>query len=144
MFTVYGEITPTMACTYDPAQCAADTGTPNDAVRFLLGDTELSCVEMQDEEIAAQYSTTPTTLTQYQRVYQTAALCATATYRRYARLATVSAGGNSVNPGPRAELWKKIADDMANAARVASDLSGIGVISASRPRMLPTWGDYLD
>lgn len=115
--------------TYAPSQCSPAFGTPLSAIRFILQDTIEAEAELADEEISTAYLDTAEDLPQEQRVYRAAALLAGAIYRRYARQVSFSSGGTSVQAGARAELWRRVALELAAAV----EGSGSEVIYTSRP-----------
>lgn len=107
-----------MTATYSPAQIDAATGDVISAVRWLLQDINTAAAEVQNEEISAMYDTHDSTLSQDVRVYRTAAALARALHRRFARQASFSSGGTSVNLQERASYWNTVATELSALALV--------------------------
>lgn len=87
------------------------------AVRFIIQDTVDGVFELLDEEITALYDTSAalygtTQDARIQRVYYTALECAKALHHRYARQATFSSAGTSVQLGERAKYWSTVVDEL--------------------------------
>jgi hypothetical protein len=99
---------------YTPSGIAPSGTDYISAVRFLIQDTDATVVELEDAEITALYNCTVALYTtQEQRVYATALDCAKALHRRYAKQATFSSAGTSVQLGARAEYWLNVVQDLA-------------------------------
>lgn len=108
-----------MAFTYNPANIAPDNADYESAVRYLIQDTNVYNYEVDSAEIAAIYnftsgvfSTDTTGLVQQKRVYKTALEVAKALHTKYAKQATFSSGGTSVNLTERAKYWSTVVDDL--------------------------------
>jgi hypothetical protein len=107
-----------MSATYSTSGIVASGTDYISATRFLIQDTDVTVAEVQDEEITAIYTSTielygSATGVQEQRVYYTALQLAKALHRRYAKQATFSSGGTSVQLKERAEYWLNVVDDLA-------------------------------
>jgi hypothetical protein len=101
-----------MSATYNPAQIDPATGDPISAVRWLLQDTDTSAADISDAELNAIYTTHDSALPQDLRVYRTGAALAQALHRRYAKQATFSSDGTSVQLSERARSWADIASSL--------------------------------
>jgi hypothetical protein len=123
----------------DPQNAAEDLVSP---VRWLLQDIDQATPEVQDEELAALAAGQSADLDQLTVVYRVAAHAATALWRRYAKQASFSSGGTSVQLGQRADSWKAVADQMtalATAAELAGDNIFGEVLGAARDSQFPLW-----
>jgi hypothetical protein len=77
-----------MAATYDPTNLDKDTASGRvNIVRFLLGDTDYTNPELQNEEITFTLSETSN------KVYLAASICASTISSRYSGLANVEIDG---------------------------------------------------
>lgn len=103
-----------MSFTYDPTQIAASgTGNELSAVRFILQDTTQPAF-FEDSEIIALFDSSSTAYSnQESRVYYTCLELAKALHRRFARQATFSSAGTSVQLNERAQYWLTIVQDLA-------------------------------
>lgn len=105
------------------------------AVRWIIQDTDSAVYEISDAAITAlyndtavQYGTDTSGIVQVQRVYSTALECAKALHRRYAKQATFSSAGTSVQLNERAQYWLTVVQDIALKL---STLSGSGSLFAT-------------
>jgi len=98
--------------TYDPS-----LSTPKDQVRFRIGDTEVSPVEMalfSDEEITAQLMATG------DDVSAASIAIVRGLISRYSRMSTISVGDTSIQAGNLAKQYRDLLADLERAAATAS------------------------
>ena len=124
--------------TYNSAQIDPATGEPLSAIRWLLQDlpfddgaSELTA-EIADEEILTLYAGQPSDCTQEARVYRTAAACAQALHRRYAKQASFSSDGTSVQLGERARYWASVVNELATTRSLVERGAEALVVYAGR------------
>lgn len=97
-----------MSATYDPVALASGG---KDAVRFFLGDTDMSSPLVQDEEITFA-------LSMRGNQYGAVAMCARALSAKYARLVTNSVDGISAQMSAKTTQFLKVAQEYEAKAAV--------------------------
>lgn len=107
-----------MSATYSVSGIVASGADYISAARFLIQDVDMTAAEVQDEEITAIFNSSASLYgsdigVQEQRVYHTALELAKALHRRYAKQATFSSAGTSVQLGERAAYWLNVVQDLA-------------------------------
>lgn len=95
---------------YNPNNVNIDNSDYESVVRFLIGDTNTSAYELVSNEITALYSETSADDTQAIRNIATAVKCAQALHTKYAKQATFSSAGTSVQLTERAKYWETVID----------------------------------
>lgn len=125
-----------MAFTYVEASSNSDNADYLSAVRSVIQDTVSAEAEFTDAEIIAQYSTTDSNDTQKVRNLSTAVLLARILHRRYAKQASFSSQGTSVQLLERAKYWLTLVGELEQdliIARVeAGDVDRGGILYAGR------------
>src|SRR4051812_28158107 len=97
-----------MAFTYVEANSSISDADYLSAVRAAIQDTVSAEAEFSDAEITAQYGTTSSDDTQKVRNLSTAVLLARLLHRRYAKQASFSSQGTSVQLLERAKYWSSL------------------------------------
>lgn len=120
-----------MAATYDPTHINDSNADYVSVVRFLIADTDTTCAELSDVEIMALYTNTSASDAQAIRNYQTALAAAQYLHTKYAKQATFSSAGTSVNLSERAKYWASVVQDLAY--RVSAVMGSNGVTYVWRP-----------
>lgn len=115
------------------------------ATRFIIQDTT-EPAEIDDTEITVIFNSSSTlygsgTTVQEQRVYYTALECARALHRRYAKQATFSSAGTSVQLLQRAEYWLTIVQDLALRLATLGSNSSLFAVVGRNPPFLDACGD---
>lgn len=127
--------------TFNPSNVDVSNTDYLSAVRFLLGDTDVSGVnpptaDLSDQEITAVYSEsseyTGSVNGQAIRNVYTAYRLAAALQTKYRKQVTFSSAGTSVNLSDRARFWESVVQDLSS--RLLSVLSQSAVTYPSRPR----------
>lgn len=95
-----------MTATYSGNPSASD----KDAVRYLVGDTNVSSAKVTDEEIAF-------TLVEQPNVYRAAALVARSLAAKYSSAVNMSLDGASISAGSRAQNYLTLAENLERQAR---------------------------
>ena len=125
-----------MAFTYLEANSNAGNTDYLSAVRSAIQDTVSAEAELSDAEITAQYGATDTANVQKVRNLTTAYQCAKLLHRRYAKQASWSSQGTSVQLLERAKYWASLVNDIEAdlmVARVeAGDTDRGGILYAGR------------
>lgn len=92
-----------------------------DAVRFLIGDTVLADVQLQDEEITYVLSTTDNDVT------EAAIVSARAIAARFSKLADTRVGEESVSYSKRADQAWALADKLTEDVSTRAGIVGGGI-----------------
>lgn len=125
-----------MAFTYVEATSNIGNDDYKSAVRFALQDTVSVEAEFSDAEITATYSDTDDDDAQKVRNLTTAVLLARVLHRRYAKQATFSSQGTSVQLLERAKYWESLVKDLESdlmlARMEAGDTDQGGILYAGR------------
>jgi hypothetical protein len=108
-----------MAFTYVEANAATSNADYLSAVRSAIQDTVSAEAEFTDAEITAQYDATTSTDAQTVRNLTTAVKLARLLHRRYAKQASFSSQGTSVQLLDRAKYWASLVDDLERDLQVA-------------------------
>lgn len=95
---------------YNPANIDITNTDYESVVRFLLQDTNTTAFELASSEITALYSETSAEDTQAIRNIVTAVKGAQALHTKYAKQATFSSAGTSVQLTERAKYWETVID----------------------------------
>ncbi len=125
--------------TYNPVLIDPATGDSISAVRWLLQDIPYDdgsagelAAEVADEEVTALYASHPESLPQAVRVYRVAAACAQVLHRRYAKQASFSSDGTSVQLQERARYWGTIASELTTRSNLIENGADALVLYARR------------
>lgn len=125
-----------MAFTYYPEDSNIANADYLSAVRSAIQDTVEAEAEFEDVEITAQYGDTSSDDTQKVRNLATAVALARLLHRRYAKQASFSARGTSVQLLERAKYWQRMVDELAAdlmvARQEAGDTDQGGILYAGR------------
>lgn len=125
-----------MAFTYTEANSHIGNDDYLSAVRTAIQDTVAAEQEFSDDEITAQYDATDEDDTQKVRNLTVAVALARLLHRRYAKQASFSSQGTSVQLLERAKFWQHmIADlesDLMMARAEAGDRDQAGILYAGR------------
>ena len=125
-----------MAFTYVEANTNSDNADYLSATRFAIQDTVEAEAEFSDAEITAQYGTTSTSDVQKVRNLTTAFILARILHRRYAKQASFSSQGTSVQLLERAKYWEGLMTDIESDLRIArveaGEIDRGGILYAGR------------
>ena len=113
-----------MSFAYNEVHSHASNADYVSAVRAAIQDTVETEAEFTDEEIDAQYSGTNSDDTQKVRNLTTAVVLARLLHRRYAKQASFSSQGTSVQLLERAKYWQQMVNDLSDDLRVAQMEAG--------------------
>jgi hypothetical protein len=125
-----------MAFTYVEASSNIENSDYLSAIRMALQDTVSAEQELSDAEITAQYNATDSDDTQRVRNLTAAVRLARLLHRRYAKQASFSSQGTSVQLLERAKYWQVIIGDIEAELMVAraedGDVDRGGILYAGR------------
>lgn len=123
-----------MSFSYEPTQSNIANDDYISAVRFALQDTIADEQEFDDGEIDAQYNATSETDTQTVRNLIVAVSLARVLQRRYAKQASFSSQGTSVQLLERAKFWSSMIESLESDLMVVQMEDGGtgGILYAGR------------
>jgi hypothetical protein len=113
-----------MAFSYDEDESHISSSDYVSAIRFALQDTVAAEVEFSDGEIDAQFAGTDDTQDQTVRNLRAAVKLARILQRRYAKQASFSSQGTSVQLLERAKFWGSMVSDLEGELQVAEMEAG--------------------